>query len=121
MPQRPKGPLILSILITTVGVGWLLTARGYAPGVNWIWTLGLGVLGVSTFMVSGGLNKVSVVIGPLLLVASILSILRQTGRLSFEVEVPILVILLGFLLFLAQRRQVPAPPWLTPQPPRADG
>ncbi len=48
-PTQPRGPLILAILIITVGVGWLLTARGYAPGINWIWTLGLGVIGVLTY------------------------------------------------------------------------
>lgn len=112
-PAMPpsKGPFVLSILIITVGVGWLLTAQGYAPGINWIWTLGLGVIGVITFVVSGGLDKFSVIVGSFFLVASVLSILRQTGSLKLDVEVPILVILIGVLLLFAQMRFVPPPKW----------
>ena len=113
MPQS-KGPMVLSILIITVGVGWLLTAQGFGPDINWVWTLGLGVVGVLTFAVSGGLDKVSLIAGPFFLVGSLLSLLRQTGRLTLEVEVPVLVILIGLLLLVAQMRCVPAPKWLEP-------
>ncbi len=43
-----RAPLVIPILIMVVGVGWLLTARGFGPGVNWVWTLGLGVIGIQT-------------------------------------------------------------------------
>ncbi len=109
-----RGPLVLAILIITVGVGWLLTAWGYAPGINWIWTLGLGVIGVLTFILSGGVDKLSVVIGPFFLVGSMLSVLRQTERLSIDMELPILVILIGVLIFIAQLRVVPLPVWFGP-------
>jgi hypothetical protein len=106
-----RGPLVLAILIITVGFGWLLTAWGYAPGINWIWTLGLGVIGVLTFILSGGVDKLSVVIGPFFLVGSMLSVLRQSERLSIDMELPILVILIGVLIFIAQLRVVPLPAW----------
>ena len=106
-----KGPLILGILIITVGVGWLLTAQGYAPGIDWIWTLGLGILGILTFIVCGGLDKVSVIVGPFFLVGSLLSVLRQTGRLEAKIEVPVLVILVGVLVVVAQMPFVPIPRW----------
>ena len=112
VPRQPKGPLILGILIITVGVGWLLTAQGFAPGIDWIWTLGLGIVGVVTFIVSGGLDKASVVIGPFFLVGSLLSILRQTGRIETNIEVPILVILVGVLVVIAQMSFVPNPKWI---------
>jgi hypothetical protein len=92
----------------------LLTVRGYGPGINWIWTLGLGVVGVFTFVLSGGVDKLSIVFGPFFLVGSLLSILRQTGRLNLDVEVPILVILVGVLLLLAQMPFVPLPKWFVP-------
>ena len=111
---QPRGPLILAILIITVGVGWLLTAQGYAPGINWIWTLGLGVIGVLTFILSGGIDKLSIVIGPFFLVGSMLSVLRQTERLSINIELPILVILIGVLIFIAQLSIVPMPKWVRP-------
>lgn len=114
--KQPKGPLVLSILIITVGVGWLLTAQGFGPGVNWVWTLGLGVIGVVTFIVSGGLDKVSVVLGPFFLVSSLLSILRQTGNMKSDTEVPLLVILVGVLLFVAQMSFIPLPKWFVPLP-----
>ncbi len=110
--QNPsKGPLILGILIITVGVGWLLTAQGYVPGIDWIWTLGLGILGVLTFIVCGGLDKVSVIVGPFFLVGSLLSVLRQTGQLDTKTEVPLLVILVGILVVIAQMSFVPIPRW----------
>lgn len=111
-----KSPLILSILIITVGVGWLLTAKGFGPGINWIWTLGLGVLGILTFILSGGLDKLSVILGPFFLVGSVLSILRQTGRLVLDTEVPVLVILIGVLLLIAQMQFVPLPSWFVSTP-----
>lgn len=118
--KQPRGPLILSILIITVGVGWLLTARGFAPGINWVWTLGLGVVGILSFVLSGGLDKLSVVVGPFFLVASVMSILRQTGGLRPEIEVPVLVILFGVLLLIAQMSFIPPPPWMITPSPNAD-
>ncbi|MGQ0637165.1 MAG: hypothetical protein ACT4QC_21360 [Planctomycetaceae bacterium] len=114
MQQQTKGPLILSILIITVGVGWLLTAKGVGPGINWVWTLGLGGIGIVVFVVSGGVDKASVVLGPFFLIASFFSLLRQTGRMVLETEVPSLVITIGVLLLLAQAPFVPPPRWLVP-------
>jgi hypothetical protein len=116
MPPQPKGPLALSLLIVAVGVGWLLTSLGYGPGINWVWIMGLGVAGVLAFVVSGGVDKASVVVGPFFLVSSGLSILRQAGTLKLETEVPLLVITFGVLLFIAQLRVVPVPHWYIPGP-----
>lgn len=116
MNAQPKGPLMLSILIITVGTGWLLTVRGFGPGVNWVWTLGLGACGIGAFVVSGGIDKVSIVAGPFLLIGSLLSILRQTDSLALDTEVPLLVITMGVLSLIAQSPRVPAPKWLIPLP-----
>ncbi len=102
-----KKSLIVPILVVTVGIGWLLT------------TLGIAVAGVMMFLVSGW-NKMTLVAGTLLIVASCLSLLRQTGRLSLDTEVPILVIVLGVLLLIARSRTIPAPDWvLEPQVPNS--
>ena len=119
MPSKTRPRLVIPILIIIVGVGWLLTAKGFAPGINWIWTLALGTIGILTFVVSTGVDKVSIVIGPFFLLASILSILRQTGRLSLEVEVPILVIAIGVLLLIAQLPFVGRPAWFSSPWPAA--
>ena len=62
------------------------------------------------------MSKLSVVIGPFFLIASILSILRQTGRIPLDVEMPVLVIAVGALLLLAQWPGIVAPRWLVPLP-----
>lgn len=106
-----KKTLVLPILLIAVGVGWLLTTLGVVPGVDWVWTFGLAAFGLLTFAV-GGLDKVTVVIGPFFILASCLSILRQTDRLHIDVEVPILVIIAGVLLLAARAPAIPAPKWL---------
>ena len=115
MRADSRANLVIPILIIIVGLGWLLTARGYGPGINWVWTLGLGVIGILTFVVSG-LDKVSVVVGPFFLLASLLSVLRQTHDLSLDTEVPVLVMSIGALLLVAQVPAIPKPAWFYAQP-----
>ena len=112
--QKSKGPLILAILIVTVGVGRLLTALAIGPGIDWVWSLGLTVVGLLAFVVGGRLDKWNVVVGPFFLIASLLSVLRQRELLNVEVEVPILLIAFGVLLFVAQLPAIPLPSWYTP-------
>jgi hypothetical protein len=103
--------LILPLLLITVGVGWLLAAIGVTPDINWIWTLGLAGIGFTTFVVAG-VDKVTVVAGSFFIVASFLSILRQTDRMSVNVEVPVLVIASGALLLIARHPRIPVPKWI---------
>jgi hypothetical protein len=106
-----KLALILPIVLITVGAGWLLSTLGVAPKIDWVWTLGLLVAGVLTFALYG-FDKVTLVVGAFLVLASILSILRQTERISTDVEVPILVIVSGILLLVVRHPRVPTPKWL---------
>lgn len=109
--QSSKTPVAIPIMIIMVGTGWLLTAAGYAPGINWIWPCGLAAVGLTVFVWSGGIDKFSVVLGPFFLIASLMSVLRQAGWMSAEVELPKLVILIGALLLLAQWKAIPLPSW----------
>jgi hypothetical protein len=120
MQPNHRAPLVIPILIIVVGVGWLLTARGFGPGINWVWTLGLGVIGILTFVLSG-VDKVSVVVGPFFLLSSLLSVLRQTGNLDLDIEVPVLVITIGILLLIAQLPAIPKPGWFVPIAPEDPG
>jgi hypothetical protein len=115
MRANRRAPLVIPILIIIVGVGWLLTARGFGPGINWVWTLGLGAIGILTFLISG-CDKVSVVIGPFFLLSSLLSVLRQTGNLYVDIEVPVLIITIGVLLLVAQLPAIQKPGWFVPIP-----
>jgi hypothetical protein len=104
--------LIIPILLITLGAGWLLTTLGVAPGIDWVWTLGLAIVGLMTLVI-GGFDKVTVVLGPFFIIASVLSVLRQTDRLVVDTEVPILVIVAGILLLVARSPAVPLPKWIT--------
>ena len=98
---------IVPILIVVIGIGWLLNVQGVIPNVDWVWTCGLAAAGALMLSV-GGINKLTVVIGPFLIVAAVLSVFRQTGKLSIDMEVPILTILLGVLLIIVNALKLPS-------------
>ncbi|MEO6710657.1 MAG: hypothetical protein ABIP42_13840 [Planctomycetota bacterium] len=106
-----KKTLAVPILMITFGTGWLLTTLKVVPDIDWVWTLALAMVGLSSFAI-GGMNKLSVALGPFFLLASGLSILRQTGYLRLSVEVPILLIIAGVLLLVARLPAIPTPSWL---------
>ncbi|KAA0134825.1 hypothetical protein FYZ48_20185 [Gimesia chilikensis] len=103
--------LVIPLLIIAIGTGWLLTTLNIVPGLNWIWILGLAITGLTSFAVSG-IDKSSVLIGPFFLIASTLSVLRQIGYVTFNVEIPILVIVIGCLLLIARSPSIPLPKWM---------
>jgi hypothetical protein len=107
--------MVVPLLVIAVGLGWLLTVKNVLPGVNWVWVLGLGLAGVLTLAV-GGIDKVTLVLGPFLIMATVFSLLRQTGRMAVDIEVPALVIVLGLLLLAVQVLPVPTPKWYRPPP-----
>jgi hypothetical protein len=107
-----KSTLAVPLLMIVVGIGWLLSTLGiFPPEINWIWTAGLAAAGIMPFAVSG-VDKVNVVVGPWFLSASVLSVLRQSGQLAFDVEVPILVIIGGLLMIVARSATIPSPKWI---------
>ena len=107
-----KSTMAVPLLMIVVGIGWLLSTLGiFPPEINWIWTAGLAAAGIMPFAISG-IDKVNVVIGPWFLSASVLSVLRQSGQLTFDVEVPILVIIGGLLMIVARSSAFPSPKWI---------
>jgi hypothetical protein len=108
---------VVPILVILLGGTWLLNVLKIIPGVDWIWTVGLSAVGILTLAV-GGINKLTVVIGPFFMVASVCSLLRQTSRLEIDREVPILTIVLGCLLLLVQCLKLPLPDILKPEEDR---
>ena len=103
--------LVMPLLLIVIGTGWLLTTLGVVTGVDWVWTLGLAAAGLLGFLTIG-FDKVTLVVGGFCLTASLLSLLRQTGRLTLDVEIPILVIVAGVLSLIARHSAVPLPKWL---------
>ncbi|NUQ64530.1 MAG: hypothetical protein HUU20_18855 [Pirellulales bacterium] len=114
--MKPDKTIVLPVLLIAVGAGWLLTALGIAPGIDWVWTLGLAVVGFLAFVV-GGFDKATFVAGTFFIVTSCLSVLRQTDRITIDVEVPILVMVAGVLLLIARHPAIPVPRWIL-EPPR---
>lgn len=104
--SKAKAEVLIPGLIVAVGLGWLMNSLEIIPGVDWAWSLGLGGTGL-LWLVCGGINKGTVVIGPFLMITSVLSIARQAGHLRFEVEVPLLIVTLGALLLLARLSNLP--------------
>lgn len=110
MQNTNKKQLLVPSLIILVGVGWLLNALNLFPAVDWIWTLTLAGAGVLSLLL-GGLNRLTVVVGPFLLACALCSIFRQMGQLEVKYEMPILVIVLGVLLLISQLSRLPVPQW----------
>lgn len=108
--------IAMSLLTIALGTAWLLNTMDVIPGVNWVWTLGLGLAGL-LILALGGINRLTVVTGPFLIIASIFSVLRQTERLNVNHEVPALVIVLGVLMLISQVVPLPAPAWMQPPKP----
>jgi len=96
------------LVIIAVGGTWLLNVLEILPGVDWIWTGGLAAAGVLV-LVTGGWNRFTAIMGPFLLISSVFSVLRQTGRLELDLEVPLLVIILGLLWLYATVARLPLP------------
>ncbi|OVE76188.1 hypothetical protein BVX97_02010 [bacterium E08(2017)] len=103
---------VIPILVIVVGIGWLLNVQGIIPKVDWVWTCSLAAIGILTLAVYK-LDKLTAVVGPFMILASLLSILRQTDKLSLEKEVPLLTIALGILLLIAHVINLPNPEVLT--------
>jgi hypothetical protein len=103
--------IILAVLVIALGIAWLLNTLGVIPGVDWLWTGGLGVAGILV-LAANGINKFSFVIGMFLLVSSVFSVLRQTGRLRADIEMPVLFIIFGVLLLLSLLLPLATPEFL---------
>jgi hypothetical protein len=108
--------IILAMLVIALGVAWLLNTLGVIPGVDWLWTGGLGVAGILV-MAANGINKFTFVIGLFLLVSSVFSVLRQTGRLRSDIEIPVLFIIFGVLLLLSLLLPLATPEFLREEQP----
>jgi hypothetical protein len=115
-----KPAIAISFLIVALGIAWLLNAMRVAPNLDWIWIIGLGVSGILLLTVTR-MDRFNFVAGLSLIVSSVLAVLRQSGKLTVNVEAPVLFITIGILLLLAQFIPLPASaPTLDEKPPEAN-
>ena len=97
---------VIPVLVLLVGVGWLMNQADILPGVDWLWSGFLAVLGLG-MLTLGRRTRGNVVGGVFLLLSAVASVLRQRGILSVEWEIPILVAGLGVLMILGQLLPLP--------------
>ena len=100
--------IIVAVLVIALGIAWLLNTLNVIPGVDWLWTGGLGVAGLLA-LANRGFTKFTFVIGSFLLISSVCSILRQTGMLRPNIEIPVLFIVFGVLILVSMLLPLPIP------------
>lgn len=94
------------VVLVVIGLAWLLDSLGWLPDVHWLWILGLAGAGVAILAIDG-LTKSSVVAGPLLIIAGILSFLRQYYGLGWRFIIPVMLISAGALMLVSRSSSLP--------------
>ncbi|TAK92153.1 MAG: hypothetical protein EPO06_02795 [Burkholderiaceae bacterium] len=94
------------IVLIALGSFLLLHSLGWVPNLRWLWIVGLILAGV-VVLVTDGITKSSVVVGPLLILAGALQYFRLTYDMTYHIIIPILLIALGVLLLIARSDWVP--------------
>ena len=95
----------LPILIIATGLGWLLSSKNVVPGVDWAWVLLMASMGILTLF--NGLNKMTIVLGPMLLIGSVLFVMLQTDSIAIDMFFPVIVITFGVLMLIARFSNLP--------------
>lgn len=96
----------LPIVLIVLGVAWLLNSLNWLPEIHWVWIAGLAGAGIA-IMVLDGLTKSSIVAGPLLILAGILSFCRQYYGFGWRFMIPIMLISAGVLMLIARSPSIP--------------
>lgn len=111
--------IVFPVALIVIGAGWLLNEMNYFPSVSWIVIIGLFVAGCAVLALEG-VNKSTIVLGPMLIAGAVTTFLRQQYGLGLSVQWPVLLMLCGCLMLLARSKLItPAPPkpWEKPQQP----
>ena len=96
----------LPITLIVVGSAWLLWYFRLFPDIDWIIAVGL-VLGGSAVLYLDGMTKNSIVAGPILIASGIAWALHDRWRVTWFVLMPMLLVLLGVLMLIARRPNIP--------------
>jgi hypothetical protein len=96
----------LPITLIIVGSAWLLWYFRLFPDLDWIIAAGLVAGGVAILFLDG-ITKKSVVAGPFLIASGIAWLLHDRWRVTWFVLLPTLLILLGALMLIARRPNIP--------------
>lgn len=96
----------LPIVLIVLGGSWLLHSLHWLPDVQWLWIFGLAGAGVAILLLDG-LTKSSVVSGPLLILAGLLSFLRVYHNLGWHFIIPVMLVGWGLVMLIARSSSIP--------------
>jgi len=96
----------LPITLIVVGSAWLLWHFRLFPDIDWIIAAGL-VLGGIAILYLDGITKNSIVSGPILISTGIAWALHDRWHVTWFVLMPMLLVLLGVLMLIARRANIP--------------
>jgi len=99
---------VLPIALIVFGLAWLAREMGWFHEVHMIVALAFIVLGAA-ILVTEGINRSSVVSGPILIYVGAAWLAYDQGYVSSQVVWPVGVIVLGILLFIARLPAMPDP------------
>jgi hypothetical protein len=96
----------LPVVLIVLGIAWLLNSLNWLPEIHWLWILGLAGAGMAILALDG-ITKSSIVAGPLLILAGLLSFFRQYYGLGWRFMVPIMLIAAGIFMLIARSPSIP--------------
>jgi hypothetical protein len=99
----------LPVVLILLGLAWLLNSLDWLPDIHWLWILGLAGAGTAILMLDG-ITKSSVVAGPLLILAGLLSFFRQHYGLGWRFIIPVMLIAPGAFMLVARSPAIPESP-----------
>lgn len=96
----------LPVVLIVLGIAWLLNSLDWLPEIHWLWILGLAGAGIAILALDG-ITKSSIVAGPILILAGLLSFFRQYYGLGWRFVVPIMLIAAGIFMLIARSPAIP--------------
>ena len=99
----------LPITLIVVGLVWLAWHFHFFPDVDWVISLAFIAGGIGVLVIDG-INKNSIVTGPLLIAIGVAWALHDQYRVSWSVMIPVILIMLGVLMLVARSPQIPEKP-----------
>jgi hypothetical protein len=96
----------LPITLIVVGLVWLAWHFHLFPDMDWVISLAF-IAGGVVVLVTDGINKSSIVTGPLLIGVGAAWLLHDQYRVSWSVLIPVMLVLIGVLMLVARRPGVP--------------
>ena len=105
----------LPITLIIVGLVWLVWHFRFFPDVDWVIALGFVAGGVA-LMVIDGINKNSIVIGPILIAMGAAWWLNDRYRISWSLIIPALLVVLGVMMLVARSPSIRGKRPASPRP-----